>query len=138
MLAGQAFGNSPVAAVHALAYPLGGHFKLPHGLTNTLVLPGVLAYNQEVVDYSSLALALFPHDSGEINYTKGDIVEVMCRNIKELAELADINTQMSYYGITSEDIPFLAEEAMKQTRLLVNNPREITQEIAEDIYQKVL
>ena len=62
----------------------------------------------------------------------------MCRNIKELAELADINTQMSYYGITREDIPFLAEEAMKQTRLLVNNPREITQEIAEDIYQKVL
>ena len=138
MLAGQAFGNSPVAAVHALAYPLGGHFKLPHGLTNTLVLPGVLVYNQEVVDYSSLALALFPHDSGEINYHKGDIVEVICRNIKELAELADINTQMSYYGITSEDIPFLAEEAMKQTRLLVNNPREITQEIAEDIYQKVL
>jgi alcohol dehydrogenase class IV len=138
MLAGQAFGNSPVAAVHALAYPLGGHFKLSHGLTNTLVLPGVLAYNQEVVDYSSLALALFPHDAGEINYHKSDVVEVMCRNIKELAELADINIQMSYYGITSKDIPFLAEEAMKQTRLLVNNPREITQEIAEDIYQKVL
>ena len=138
MLAGQAFGNSPVAAVHALAYPLGGHFKLPHGLTNTLVLPGVLAYNQEVVDYSSLALALFPHDAGEINYYKSDVVEVMCKNIKELAELADINTQMSYYGITSKDISFLAEEAMKQTRLLVNNPREITQEIAEDIYQKVL
>ena len=138
MLAGQAFGNSPVAAVHALAYPLGGHFKLPHGLTNTLVLPGVLAYNQEVVDYSSLALALFPHDSGEINYHKGDIVEVICRNIKELAELANINIQMSYYGITIKDIPFLAEEAMKQTRLLVNNPREITQEIVEDIYQKVL
>ena len=138
MLAGQAFGNSPVAAVHALAYPLGGHFKLPHGLTNTLVLPGVLAYNQEVVDYSSLALALFPNDAGEINYHKSDVVEVMCRNIKELAELADINTQMSYYGITSKDIPFLAEEAMKQTRLLVNNPREITQEIAENIYQKVL
>ncbi len=138
MLAGQAFGNSPVAAVHALAYPLGGHFKLSHGLTNTLVLPGVLAYNQEVVDYSPLALALFPNDAGEINYHKSDVVEVMCRNIKELAELADINTQMSYYGITSKDIPFLAEEAMKQTRLLVNNPREITQEIAEDIYQKVL
>ena len=138
MLAGQAFGNSPVAAVHALAYPLGGHFKLPHGLTNTLVLPGVLAYNQEVVDYSSLALALFPNDAGEINYYKSDVVEVMCKNIKELAELADINTQMSYYGITSKDISFLAEEAMKQTRLLVNNPREITQEIAEDIYQKVL
>ena len=45
---------------------------------------------------------------------------------------------MSYYGISRDDIPMLAEEAMKQARLLVNNPREITQEIAEDIYQKVL
>ena len=138
MLAGQAFGNSPVAAVHALAYPLGGHYKLPHGLTNTLVLPGVLAYNQEVVDYSPLAAALFPHDQGEVYYHKSDVVEIMCRNIQELAELAGIETKMRHYGISNNCIPMLAEEAMKQARLLVNNPREITQEIAEDIYQKVL
>ena len=74
----------------------------------------------------------------ELRQYKSDVVEIMCRNIKELAELADINTQMSYYGITSNDISFLAEEAMKQTRLLVNNPREITQKVAEDIYWKVL
>jgi len=138
MLAGQAFGNSPVAAVHALAYPLGGHFKLPHGLTNTLVLPGVLAYNQEITDYSPLAAALFPHDEGEIFYHKSDIAEVICRNIKELAELAGIETQMRYHGISRDHIPMLAEEAMKQARLLVNNPREITQEVAEQIYWKVL
>ena len=138
MLAGQAFGNSPVAAVHALAYPLGGHFKLPHGLTNTLVLPGVLAYNQEVTDYSSLAAALFPHDQGEIFYSRGDVVEVVCRNIKELAELAGIETQMRFHGISRDDISMLAEESMKQARLLVNNPRDITQEVAEEIYQKVL
>ena len=138
MLAGQAFGNSPVAAVHALAYPLGGHFKLPHGLTNTLVLPGVLAYNQEVTDYSSLAAALFPHDQGEIFYSRGDVVEVVCRNIKELAELAGLETQMRFHGISRDDISMLAEESMKQARLLVNNPRDITQEVAEEIYQKVL
>ena len=138
MLAGQAFGNSPVAAVHALAYPLGGHFKLPHGLTNTLVLPGVLEYNQENTDYSTLATALFPHDEGEIYYYKGDVVEVMCRNIKELAELAGIETRMSDYGISAEHIPMLAEEAMKQSRLLVNNPREITEEVAKEIYWEVL
>ena len=138
MLAGQAFGNSPVAAVHALAYPLGGHFKLPHGLTNTLVLPGVLAYNQENTDYSTLAAALFPHDEGEIYYYKGDVVEVMCRNIKELVELAGIETRMSDHGINAEHIPMLAEEAMKQSRLLVNNPREITEEVAKEIYWEVL
>ena len=45
MLAGMAFANAPVAAVHALAYPLGGHFHVPHGLSNALVLPHVLAFN---------------------------------------------------------------------------------------------
>jgi alcohol dehydrogenase class IV len=45
LLAGQAFANSPVAAVHALAYPIGGHFGVPHGLSNALVLPHVLRFN---------------------------------------------------------------------------------------------
>ncbi len=44
-LAGQAFANAPVAAVHALAYPLGGHFHIPHGLSNALVLPEVIRFN---------------------------------------------------------------------------------------------
>jgi hypothetical protein len=45
ILAGQAFANSPVAAVHALAYPIGGQFHVPHGLSNALVLPHVLRFN---------------------------------------------------------------------------------------------
>src|SRR5699024_3042198 len=45
-LAGQAFTNAPVAAVHALAYPLGGHFGVPHGLSNSLVLPEVVRFNK--------------------------------------------------------------------------------------------
>ena len=56
-LAGQAFANAPVAAVHALAYPLGGHYHIPHGLSNSLVLPSVLAFNAEVASplYAELA-----------------------------------------------------------------------------------
>ena len=50
MLAGQAFANSPVAAVHALAYPIGGHFGVPHGLSNALVLPHVLRFNASACD----------------------------------------------------------------------------------------
>lgn len=60
MFAGQAFANAPVAAVHALAYPLGGHYHIPHGLSNSLMLPAVLAFNAPMVekDYGELAAEL--------------------------------------------------------------------------------
>ena len=62
MLAGQAFANSPVAAVHALAYPLGGHFHVPHGLSNALVLPHVLRFNTKTAPgpYAEIAPLAFP------------------------------------------------------------------------------
>ncbi len=62
MLAGQAFANSPVAAVHALAYPIGGRFHVPHGLSNALVLPHVLAFNAPIAAaaYAELAPHIFP------------------------------------------------------------------------------
>lgn len=62
LLAGQAFANSPVAAVHALAYPIGGHFKVPHGLSNALVLPHVLRFNAMTAPtpYAELAGITFP------------------------------------------------------------------------------
>ena len=62
MLAGQAFANSPVAAVHALAYPIGGHYKVPHGLSNALVLPHVLRFNAQVAPeaYAALLPHVFP------------------------------------------------------------------------------
>ena len=62
MMAGQAFANSPVAAVHALAYPIGGHFKVPHGLSNALVLPHVLRFNAVTAPqpYAEIAPFVFP------------------------------------------------------------------------------
>ena len=68
MLAGMAFANAPVAAVHALAYPLGGHFKVPHGLSNALVLPYVLEFNMEdalaAAQYAELGPIIFPELAG--------------------------------------------------------------------------
>lgn len=60
MLAGQSFANAPVAAVHALAYPLGGHFHIPHGLSNSLVLPHVLRFNAQAAAplYAQLLTAI--------------------------------------------------------------------------------
>ena len=67
MLAGQAFANSPVAAVHALAYPIGGTFHVPHGLSNALVLPHVLRFNMADASmlYAEIAADAFPALAGE-------------------------------------------------------------------------
>lgn len=135
MLAGQAFANSPVAAVHALAYPLGGIYHLSHGLTNALVLPHVMRFNQSYCaeQYAELAPLVFPALS--------EYSDIKLRSNAFIAELDALNQQLLNkvrlrdYDIEESAIPTLASEAMKQTRLLVNNPRELTESDARDIYQ---
>lgn len=135
LFAGQAFANSPVAAVHALAYPLGGHFHIPHGLSNALVLPHVLRFNLEAAAdlYAELAPIMFPEQDFvgspfSIAQTWIGLVETM------LAEL-DLNLRLRDMGIEASSLPMLAQDAMLQTRLLVNNPRALNYEDALNIYK---
>lgn len=134
MLAGQAFANSPVAAVHALAYPIGGHFGVPHGLSNALVLPFVLRFNADACAdaYCELAPHAFPQLAGGSGRKGADAF------IDALAQLAlDIGLQprLRDVGISEDALPILAEDAVKQTRLLVNNPRPVTLADARAIYE---
>ncbi len=130
LLAGQAFANAPVGAVHALAYPLGGVFHVPHGLSNSLMLPPVLRFNAPAAEplYAELANHLGLHAS-----TQG-LVEEMER----IAASVGIETRLSQVGVSHNDLPRLAEEAMLVTRLLVNNPREMTLDDAQACYEAVL
>ncbi|MFL5171700.1 MAG: iron-containing alcohol dehydrogenase, partial [Microvirga sp.] len=127
MLAGMAFANAPVAAVHALAYPIGAIFHVPHGLSNALVLMGVLRFNLPEAQalYAELAPILDPQAQGlpaaERAQAFVDALAAICRDCKVPASLAEV-------GVREADLPRLAEDAMKQTRLLVNNPREVTYE----------
>lgn len=138
MLAGQAFANSPVAAVHALAYPVGSLFHVPHGLSNALVLPEVMRFNAPVCGplYADLAPHIFP-DIDTARDSQAIAAELIDR-------LAALNTDLGLepglrgVGITEGDIDKLASDAMNQTRLLVNNPREVTLEDARRIYQASL
>jgi alcohol dehydrogenase len=135
MLAGQAFANAPVGAVHALAYPIGGQYHVPHGLSNSLVLPHVMRFNLPVAsrEYAELARELFS-DLGMVS----DLV-AGARLIAALEELmTDIHleTHLSQVGIEKTALTKLAEAAMLQTRLLVNNPREVGYEDALQIYQE--
>ena len=135
MLAGQAFANSPVAAVHALAYPIGGTFHVPHGLSNALVLPHVLRFNMADASmlYAEIAADAFPALAGE----DGSQARTACF-IDALASLSaslGLQQRLRDVGIGRQHLPKLAADAMKQTRLLVNNPRTLSEADALDIYE---
>ena len=136
MLAGQAFANAPVAAVHALAYPIGGIFHVPHGLSNALVLPAVLRYNADAASthYAELADLIVPNITGDALTRTHAMIEAL----EELAKSLGIATRLRDVGITETDLSRLADDAMLQTRLLGNNPRVMTNEAAREIYRAVL
>jgi alcohol dehydrogenase len=137
-LAGQAFSNAPVAAVHALAYPLGGHFHVPHGLSNALVLMHVLRFNLPVAAklYAELAdtLGCAPASDASDEVKANAFVREMERLVIETG----IPRTLREVGVTQAHLPMLASDAMKQQRLLINNPREMTEAFALDIYSAAL
>jgi len=138
MLAGQAFANSPVAAVHALAYPIGGTFHVPHGLSNALVLPHVLRFNasEAAQIYGNIAADAFPELaalSSPQEKTEGFI-----EALADLSQRLGLPQRLRDVGITEADLPKLARDAMKQARLLVNNPRPVSEGDALAIYRAAL
>jgi alcohol dehydrogenase class IV len=135
MLAGQAFANSPVAAVHALAYPLGGHYHIPHGLSNALVLPEVLRFNAPAAEhlYAEIAVDAFPELAKIGTQARA---AAFADRLHRLAEECGLPMRLRDNGVTRESLPMLAEDAMKQTRLLVNNPRPLNYDDALMIYEK--
>jgi alcohol dehydrogenase class IV len=133
-LSGQAFANSPVAAIHALAYPIGGHFKIPHGLSNALVLAHVLRFNSTVVPvpYAEIAPYVFSKlaDMG--------VQEAAAAFAKEMAVLAarrGLEARLRDVGIPADALDLIARYAMNQTRLLMNNPRPVDESDARTSYQ---
>lgn len=133
MLAGQAFANSPVAAVHALAYPLGGHFHIPHGLSNALVLPHVLRFNcvTSSDSYAEMAVYAFPDLA---RFQGQERAVAFCDALADLSLACGLPQRLRDMNITKDWLPRLAKDAMNQTRLLVNNPRPVAEVDALAIY----
>ena len=127
MLAGKAFANAPCAAVHALAYPLGARFHLPHGLSNALLLPAVLRFNRALVeaDYARL---------GEVVFGRAG-ADVLIEGFERLGPALGLPARLAEAGIAEADLPVMARDAMAQTRLLRNNPRAVEEADALAIYR---
>ena len=136
MMAGQAFANSPVSAVHALAYPIGGIFHISHGLSNSLVLPHVLRFNSINTEACENYALLAPFIFKDINLNTN--TQIICNEfidrLENLLSLLNIPSKLRDLDIPKEACVKMAKESMKQTRLLVNNPREVTEEDAFNIY----
>jgi alcohol dehydrogenase class IV len=134
MLTGQAFANAPVGAVHALAYPIGGLYHVPHGLSNALLLPHVMRFNLPVAsrEYAELARELFK-DLGSLTDLAAGAMLISA--MEQLMVDVKLENHLSQVGIEEKALPQLAEAAMLQTRLLGNNPREVRYEDALQIYR---
>lgn len=135
MLAGQAFSNAPVAAVHALAYPLGGHFHLSHGHTNALVLTEVMKFNAPNAKhlYAELMLWLEPQNRG---CTDG-LCDLFIDHMQNHLDHSGLPLKLKDLSVAEHQLEQLATDAMRQTRLLQNNPRSMTEQDALHIYQAI-
>jgi alcohol dehydrogenase len=127
-LAGQAFANAPVGAVHALAYPIGGIYHVTHGLSNALVLPHVLRFNLAAArtHYRELAHVV----------NAGTTAESFIEAIEGKCVASGIERRLRDVKIPHNALGDLAQSAMLQTRLLANNPRDMSLSYAQLIYEQ--
>ncbi len=133
-ISGLAFGSGGLGAVHALSNPLGILYHLPHGRTNAIMLPHIMAFNLigNPVKFAQIAEAMGEEVEG---LSDMEAATLAVDAVKELLDQLKIPIQLRDYDIPQKDIPRLVEGAMKVSRLFVFNPRNLTQDDVEEIYR---
>jgi alcohol dehydrogenase class IV len=135
MYGGICLGPVNTAAVHALSYPLGSMFHLPHGLSNALLLSYVMKFNLVASPgrYADVAVALgCKREKDDLTTAKKGV-----ETIKQIIQQCGLPLRLRDAGVNEEAIPTMAKDAMKVQRLLKNNPREVTLQDAINIYKEV-
>jgi alcohol dehydrogenase class IV len=134
LMAGMAFGNAGVGAVHALAYPLGGRFNIAHGVSNALLLPYVMEWNKMacVERFRDIAEAMGVRVA---DLNDKDAADQAVKAMADLCAAVEIPSGMRSFNVPEDAIPAMAEEASKIERLMRNNPRKLTATDIEKIYR---
>lgn len=134
-LSGMAFGSGGLGAVHALAYPLGTEYHMTHGRTNAIMLPHVMRYNipGSQARYARIAELVGKDVAG---YAVSEAAEMAVDAIQELLDIINVPRQVRDYGIPETDLPKLVAGGLKQARLFVPNPRDLTEEDVVSIYRE--
>jgi alcohol dehydrogenase len=136
LLAGVGLANAGVTAAHSLAYPLGGAYRVPHGVANALLLPAIMEFNvfSSLEKFARMAEMLGEKIEG-LSVKEAAVLAV--ETVKRLAKDLGVPQRLSDLGIPEMAIPGMAEEAMKVARPLENNPRPVSLEEAIRIYHSV-
>lgn len=142
MLLGSYYGGvciatSSTTAVHALAYPLGGRYRVPHGLSNAMLLPAVMAYNRvgNETRFAAMAQAMgLPVADLNDAQAADAFVQALARLNADLG----ISTRLRDLGVAEADLDALVDGAAKVTRLLNNNPRPLDRDAMRKLYAAVL
>lgn len=132
---GLVLGPVNTAAVHALSYPLGGEFHIPHGLSNAILLPSVMKFNRpaNLKKYAEVAVACGAPVGKDDDETAQNGVDFIC----ELSKAVGIPQKLTDLNIPQSAVDGMAKAAMEVQRLLKNNPREVTEQDAKDIYNSL-
>lgn len=134
---GVAIRCSSTVAIHALSYPLGGTYHIPHGVANAMLLPHVMAFNIDALNSDELcaiadAMALeVPHDN------RRAMEEGIVSAIYSLIHMLSIPQKLSDFGVSPTDLDALVESAFGVRRLLDQNPKPMTKEQIAQIYRKL-
>lgn len=137
MYGGMALTSSGTAAVHALAYPLGGKFNIPHGVANSMLLPHVMEFNMDYISNRLYHIAE-PMKINTDKYSKEEIPEIVINKITEWINVLQIPQDLREFGVEESDLKSLSIAASKVTRLLNNNPKKLDLIDIENIYRKLL
>ena len=138
-LAGIAFVNASVAAVHGLSYPLSINFHIPHGHANALVMCSVFTFNLPVAAplYAELARAVMPIDTSGM--TDIEAAHQLINQLKDFLKTSGLKYRLNELDITAEDIPALADMVINTyARLIETNPMDMSLEEVRMIYQEIL
>ncbi len=133
---GIAITAAGTTAVHALSYPLGGKYHVPHGVSNAILLIPVMKFNKPAIaERLAIAYDRCLHGDAQTVDAKAD---AMIARMEEIVRNLNIPTKVADLGVTDPDIDFLVEAGMQQQRLLVNNMREVTPEDARALYEQII
>ncbi len=135
--AGVAISASGTTAVHALSYPLGGKYHIPHGVSNAMLLVPVMKFNEPVCR-ELLEKAYDRVEKNPISKTQEEKSAWIINRLDEIVRKLEIPTSLKEYGVKDEDLEILVESGMNVKRLLVNNMRELTKEDARKLYLEIM
>ena len=136
---GLAITASGTTAVHALSYPLGGKYHIPHGVSNAILLAPVMRFNEPACrDRLAQVYDRCCHDPKTACRSTAEKSAWVIGRLEEIVRHLEIPQSLRELGVPAGDLDWLAGAGKEVRRLLVNNPREVTLEDARKLYQEVM